>query len=64
MNDESKYKLKISLAGSGSCVMSIQEGKQHILDSIDESQISDKWSFELVEMTDEELAALPEFAGW
>lgn len=60
-----KYKLKITLNGMDSCVMTLDEGAEHIASTANDlEQMGEVWSFELVEMSAKELSEMPEFTGW
>lgn len=37
---------------------------EHIIDEFRHSSVGDIWEVEIIEMTDEEYKALPEFLGW
>lgn len=62
MSEKKRY-MKIS-DGCTEAIDSIEQGLEHIKLICEEMAIEEEWSFEIVEMTEKELLALPEFDGW
>ena len=66
MNEAKVRCLKVTRPECGNqyCVYRLDE-PQHLVDGeFDGAEIGDQITLELCEMTETELAALPEFAGW
>lgn len=55
--------VRITLHGVGSYVQPLEHLAQAIDGELADAELGAKWSLELIEMTAEEYAALPEFMG-
>lgn len=63
MEAEMKY-LKIARPGLGSYTCGINSAMTELEESWEAGEVGDTVSFEIVEMSEAEHAALPEFMGW
>lgn len=62
MSEKKRY-IKIS-DGYTTCIDPLKQGIEHLKMLPLEMGIGEKWTFEIVEMTEEEFKELPEFVGW
>lgn len=57
-------RVKISDSYTSCTDVSIEQTMEHIRMLIEEGCIGEKWTFELIEMSDEEFESIGEFTGW
>ena len=62
MSKKKRY-LKIS-DGYKCCVDPLKQGIEHLKMLCEEMAEGEKWTFEIVEKSEEEFEELPEFTGW
>lgn len=60
MNNKKYIKLFLTGFPQNSCIMDIKD----FIDSIEDMEEGDEYSFEIVEMTEEEIKRLPDFGGF
>ena len=60
---DKKRRIKISDGGS-SLICKIEYGLEEIKMICNEMALNEKWTFEIVLMTEKELESLPEHTGW
>lgn len=63
MMSDKKRNIKIS-DGGPHLICDVEVGLEEIRMICDEMAVGEKWTFEIVEMTEEEVEALPEHMGW
>jgi len=62
MSEKKRY-IKIS-DGYTTCTDPFKQGIEHLTMLLEEMGTNEKWTFEIVEMTEEEFEELSEFTGW